>query len=151
MALAKVVRGKSLLIKVSDGGSPTPVYAHPCLINAARGIVFTAESNQTRIPDCDDPELISWIKREKTALGATINGAGVLNTPDTQEYFDWWKSASPKVIRIELNGVSGANGGGYFAGSFHLTNFEITGDIGEYAQCSLSLESDGEITWTDAS
>jgi hypothetical protein len=149
MALAKVVRGKSLLIKVSDGGG-TPVYAHPCLINAARGIVFTAESNQTRIPDCDDPELISWIKREKTALGATINGAGVLNTPDTEEYFNWWKSTSAKVIRVELSGVSGANGGGYFQGSFHLTNFEITGDLGEYAQCSVSLESDGEITWVDA-
>lgn len=149
MALAKVVRGKSLLIKVSDGAG-TPVYAHPCLINAARGIVFTAESNQTRIPDCADPELISWIKREKTALGATINGAGVLNTTDTEVFFEWWKSTSAKVIRIELSGVTGANGGGYFSGSFHLTNFEITGDIGEYCQCSVSLESDGEITWTDA-
>lgn len=149
MALAKVVRGKSLLIKVSDGAG-TPVYAHPCLINAARGIVFTAESNQTRVPDCDDPELISWIKREKTALGATITGAGVLHTSDTEEFFNWWKSASAKVIRVELSGVVLANGGGYFSGSFHLTNFEITGDLGEYAQCSVSLESDGEITWTDA-
>lgn len=149
MALAKVVRGTKLLIKVSDGATPTPTYAHPCLINAARGIVFSAETNQTRIPDCSDPDLIAWVKREKVSIGGTINGAGVLNTTDTEEYFTWVKASTTKVVRVELNGVAGADGGGYFAGSWHLTNFELTGDRGEYVQCSIALESDGEITWTD--
>lgn len=149
MALAKVVRGKNLLIKVSDGGG-TPVFAHPCLINAARGIVFTAETNQTRIPDCDDPELIAWIKREKTAIGATINGAGVLHTADTEFYFNWVTSADPIAVRVELYGVTLANGGGYFAANFHCTSFELTGDIGDHVQSSIGLESDGAVTWTDA-
>jgi len=150
MTAAKVVRGKSLLIKVSDGAG-TPAFAHPCLINAARGIVFTANTNQTRIPDCDDPELIGWLKREKTDLGATINGAGVLNTTDTEFYFNWVTDADPIAVRVELNGVSLANGGGYFAGNFHCTNFEVTGDLGDYAQCSVGLENDGAVTWVDAS
>ncbi len=150
MALAKVISGKSLLIKVSDGAG-TPAYDHPCLINAARGIVFTAETNQTRIPDCDDPELIAWIKREKTSISGSINGAGVLHTSDTEEYFAWLVSPDTKVVRSELSGVSAANGGGYFSGSWHLTNFELTGDIGEYVQSSIGLESDGAITWVDAS
>lgn len=150
MALAKVLAGKSLLIKVSDGGG-TPVYAHPCLINAARGIVLTAETNQTRIPDCDDPELIAWIKREKTSISGAINGAGVLHTTDTETYFNWLKSPDSIAVRVELNGVSSVNGGGFFAGSWHLTNFELSGDVGEYVQSSLGLESDGDITWTDAS
>jgi hypothetical protein len=149
MALAKVVAGKKLLIKVSDGGG-TPVYAHPCLINAARGIAFTAETNDTRIPDCDDPELIAWIKREKVSMSGSINGAGVLNTTDTEFYFNWVKSADPIAVRVELNGVVAANGGGYFSGDWHCTQFELTGDLGDYVQCTIGLVSDGDITWTDA-
>lgn len=150
MTAAKVVRGKSLLIKVSDGGG-TPVYAHPCLINAARGIVFSSNTNQTRIPDCDDPELIAWVKREKTDISASINGAGVLHTPDTEFYYDWVTSADPIAVRVELNGVTSGDGGGYFAGNFHCTNFEVSGDVGDYTQASIGLESDGAVTWTDAS
>ncbi len=149
MTAAKVVRGKSLLIKVSDGAG-TPTFAHPCLINAARGIAFSAETNQTRVPDCDDPELLAWLRREKTAIGATINGAGVLHTPDTEFYFNWVASADPIAVQTELNGVVLANGGGHFAGNWHCTQYEITGDLGDYAQCSIGLENDGPVTWVDA-
>ncbi len=150
MTAAKTLRGKNLFIKVSDGAG-TPVFAHPCLINAQRGIVFSSSTNSIRVPDCTDPELISWISREKTEIGATINGAGVLHTPDTEFYFNWVKSPDPIAVRVELNGVTGANGGGYFAGDFHCTNFEVTGDVGQLTTCSIGLENDGAVTWTDAS
>lgn len=149
MAQATVVAGRLLLIKVSDGGG-SPIFAHPCMINAARGINFTAETNSQRVPDCDNPELIAWQEREKVSLSAAINGAGVLHTPDTEFYFDWFKSEDPIAVRVEFSGVSGANGGGYWAGDFHLTSFEITGDLGDKVQVSIGLESDGEVTWTDA-
>jgi len=148
MALAKVLAGKSLLIKVSDGGG-TPVFAHPCLINAARGIVFSAETNETRIPDCSDPELIAWIKREKISISGAVNGAGVLNTTDTEFYYDWVSDADPIAVQVILNGVTGANGGGYFAGDWHCTQFGLSGDLGEYVQVDIQLVSDGTITWTD--
>lgn len=149
MAVAKVLRGTKLLVKVSDGAG-TPVFAHPCLINAARGFALNAETNTTNVPDCDDPDLLSWASTEKRSLSASISGAGVLHTPDTEQYFDWVKSATPKDVRVELNGVTGANGGGYFAGKFHLTQFELTGDLGEKVQCSISMQNDGAVTWTDA-
>lgn len=149
MAAAKVLRGKSLLVKVSDeAGSPT--YNHPCLINAARGIEFTAETNSVRIPDCTDPELLAWLSREKVSVGATISGAGVLNTPDTEVYFNLVTRDTSIAIRVELSGVSGANGGGYFAGSFFVTRFSLQGDLGEFVQCDIGFESDGAVTWTDA-
>lgn len=150
MSLAKVLAGRLLLLKVSDGaGSPT--YAHPCLINASRGITFTAETNDTRIPDCSNPELIAWLKREKISLSGSLSGSGTLNTTDTEAYFNWVKSPDPKAIQIELSGVSVGNGGGYFSGDWHLTQFEITGEVGQYAQSALTFLSDGDISWTDAS
>ncbi len=141
MSLAKTLRGTKLLIKVSDGAS-TPAFVHPCLINTSRGIQFTAEMNEVLVPDCADPDLMAWLEREKKSLSATINGAGVLNTPDTENYFNWFKDADPKACRVELSGVTGgANGGGYLSGSFHLSQFEITGDRGDKVQASMSFPS----------
>ncbi|MGL4445671.1 MAG: phage tail tube protein [Alsobacter sp.] len=150
MALAKVLAGKSLLIKVSDGAG-TPVFAHPCLINTSRGITLTAETNDTIIPDCSDPELLAWMGREKVSLSAALQGAGTLNTPDVEFYYDWWSSPDPIATRVELNGVSAGDGGGWFAGNFHLVTFEITGDRGTKAECSLSFASDGAVPWVPAS
>lgn len=149
MTLAKALKGKSLLIKIGDGADPE-VFAQPCSINSDRGIVFTAETNQTRVPDCDDPELIGWFRREKTAKGATINGAGTLHTPDLEDLFDFFNSEDSRNLQVKLNGVAGADGGGHFAGAFLCTGLEVTGTVGEYTQVSISLESDGAVSWVDA-
>lgn len=147
MTAAKTVKGKSLLIKVSDMDEDTPVFAADCLVNSDRGIVFTAETNETKVPDCDDPELIAWINREKVSLSASINGAGTLHTPNVADYSTWFASEATKDIHVELQGIVLANGGGYWAGAFHLTSFEVTGSLGELVQCSLTLLSSGAVTW----
>ena len=148
MAQAKTMPGSSLLIMVGDGGAPA-TFAHPCLINAQRGLQLSAETADTNVPDCDDPEAIAWLEREKRSLSAQITGEGVLNTTDTEAYFNWLKSEDTKNVRVKLNNVTGANGGGYFAGAFHLTNFEVTGDRGQKVLASLTMQSSGAITWTD--
>lgn len=150
MTLAKALKGKSLLVQFGDGADPE-VFAQVCSINSDRGIVFTAETNQTRVPDCDDPELIGWFRREKTAKGATISGAGTLHTPDLEDLFDYFNSEDPRNLRVKLNGVVALDGGGHFAGAFHCTGLEVTGTVGEYTQVSISLESDGAVSWVDAS
>jgi hypothetical protein len=149
MADAKTIRGTKLLIKVSDGAS-TPVFAHPCLINTDRGISFSAQTNEVLIPDCSDPDLMAWAATEKVSLSAQITGSGTLNTPDTEDYFDWVTSADAKAVRVELNGVAGADGGGYWAGNFHCTQFEVNGARGNRAQCSITLVSTGSIAFTAA-
>lgn len=149
MTAAKTIKGKSLLIQVGDGAGPE-VFAHPCLINSDRGIVFTAETNETRVPDCDDPELIAWVNREKVSLSATINGSGTLHTADVEDFSDWFESESTKNMRVKLNGVVLANGGGHWAGAFHLVSFEVTGSLGELVQCSMSFASSGAVPWVPA-
>lgn len=148
MAQAKTMPGSSLFVQVGDGGSPE-TFAHPCLINAQRGISLSAETADTNVPDCDDPEAIAWVEREKRSLSGQVTGEGVLNTTDTETYFNWLKSDDTKNIRVKLNGITGANGGGYFSGAFHLTAFEVTGTRGEKAQASITMLSSGAIAWTD--
>jgi predicted secreted protein len=150
MSLAKTLRGTKLLIKVSDMDPDTPVFAHPCLINTSRGIQFTAEMNEVLVPDCSDPDLMAWLEREKKSLSAAINGAGVLNSPDTEEYFEWVTDADPRDVKVELAGVVLADGGGSFGGKFHLASFELAGDRGDKVNCTLSLQSTGAVAWTAA-
>lgn len=149
MAEAKSLAGKSLLIKVSDGAG-TPVFAHPCLINAARGIQFSSTSNERRIPDCTDPELIAWTKINKVSLSATISGAGVMNTTDNVYYFNWFNSDNAIAVRVEYSGVTLANGGGWWAGVWKLTDYGNDGDIGDEVNASLTLKSHGAISWVAA-
>jgi hypothetical protein len=149
MAEAKTLPGKSLLIKVSDGGG-TPVFAHPCLINTARGINFSSQSNERRIPDCTDPELIAWTKINKISLSAAITGAGVLNTPDNVFYFDWFNSDDAIAVRVEYSGVVLANGGGWWAGNFKCLTYNVQGDLGDEVQVDIGLQSHGAVDWVPA-
>lgn len=149
MADAKTVAGKSLLIKVSDmAGSPT--FAHPCLINAARGIQFSSATNERRIPDCTDPELIGWVKINKVSLSAKINGSGVLNTPDNVTWFNWFKGDDAKDVRVEYAGVVLADGGGWWAGQFKCTDYSNAGDLGDEVQADIALASHGAVAWVPA-
>jgi predicted secreted protein len=149
MAEANTVAGKSLLIKVSDGAG-TPVFAHPCFINTARGIQFSSQSNSRRIPDCSDPELIAWTKINKVSLTAKINGAGVLHTTNTVYYFAWFNSDNAIACRVEYSGVLLAAGGGWWAGNFKCTDFSVSGDLGDETQASIALESHGSVAWVPA-
>lgn len=149
MAQAKTVRGTKILVKIGDGGSPE-TFTHNCSVNGARSFQLSAQSNDVNVPDCDDPDLMAWIEREKVSLGATVQGAGICNTPDVEFFFNYAKSPDPKNCRIVVD-VAGSDGGGYFAGEFHCTDFQVDGDRGSKANVSITLASTGAITWTDAS
>jgi hypothetical protein len=144
MAVVKHARGVKLLLKVGDGASPE-VFTAMCTINAARSIKGTATTNEFNIPDCADPDALAWVVREKVSLSYSVNGAGILNTPDVQDFADWLANEASKNCQIVVD-VPSADGGVIFEGAFHLTDFEITGDRGGKMEANVALVSDGEVT-----
>jgi hypothetical protein len=140
----KYTRGVKLVIMVGDGGSPE-VFTPFCTVNAARSIKGDAATNDFNIPDCDDPDLVGWLAREKVSLSYAVNGAGILNTPDVQAFADWLADPLSHNCQIIVD-VPSTDGGVIFTGPFHLTTFEITGDRGNKMEATLSLISDGEVT-----
>lgn len=137
------IRGTQLLIKVGDGASPE-VFTHPCLINAKRGFKLAVSTNKIVVPDCDNPDDPAWQEVIKDVLSASIDGAGKLDTVDVAAYHAWLISKNPKNIQVWLGTA------GHWAGAFHLTNFEVNGDRGALAECSITLDSDGIVTYTAA-
>lgn len=143
MAIIKHARGVKLVLKVGDGASPE-VFTALCSINAARGITFTSATNEFPAIDCDDPERIAWLLREKASLSAAVTGAGTLNTPDIQTFYDWLTSPDSKNCQVIVD-VPSADGGVIFEGAFHETDFAITGDRGNKQECTITLASDGDV------
>lgn len=144
MAEVKHARGVRLLIKLGDGAQPE-VFETYCSINAERGITFTAGTNDQDIIDCENPDAVAWVVREKTNLSASITGSGVLNTPDVADFYTWLTSEDPRNVKVIVD-VPSTDGGVTFTGRFHLTEFSITGNRGEKMQASISLASDGAVT-----
>lgn len=149
MALVDSMNGTSLLVQLGDGADPE-VFAHDCLINAARGIQFQSETSRQTIPDCTNPEALAWQSLSKDGLTATINGEGMLHTSSVPDWDAWFSSDDAKNARVLLNGVAAGKGGGHWAGAFKLTGWTINGERRQKATVTVTLESHGPVTWVDA-
>jgi predicted secreted protein len=148
MASVKALDGTKLLVQIetTPGGG---VFAHDCLINMERGISFTADGNDVMVPNCENPSLPAWRQKVIDSMSASISGSGKLHTASTETFFTWLTSGLSKNIRFKVD-TTGAEGGGYFAGAFKITNFAITGTRGDKAEAEIGLENDGVVTWVDA-
>jgi len=142
----KHARGVKLLIMVGDGATPE-VFTAYCTVNAARSITGEAATNDFNIPDCADPDALGWLVREKVSLSYSLQGAGILNTPDVQVFTDFLADPTSRNCQIVVD-VPAADGGVVFAGPFHMTKFEITGDRGSKMEATINMVSDGEVTVT---
>jgi hypothetical protein len=143
------VTGSKLLVQIGDGADPEQ-FDHDCLINTQRGIQFQTDTNEFVMPDCSNPEDPAWKSVTKDGLSAQITGAGMLYTASVSDWWDWFKGDIGKNVRFNLN-VGAPAGGGYWEGSFKLTNFEVTSD-GNKAQstANVTLVSDGVVNWVPA-
>lgn len=149
MAPVKTLPGEKLLIQIGDGATPTEVFAHPCLINADRGVQISSDTTEIVVPDCDDPTLPAFKEILKDGISLQVSGGGVLHTSDLEAYFNWMIADTPKNVRIKFD-VSGALGGGYIAVAMKLTAFNVTGTRKNNSTVEITLMSHGVATWTDA-
>lgn len=138
MAQPTTKDGVELYIKVGNAASPE-VFAHPCFINAARGIEFTSDNNKIIVPDCANPADPAWVQIVKDGLSATISGEGIMdNVLATIQFYDlWYRSKDAKNIRVYVAEV------GYWAGEFKLTGWSFNGERNDKINVSVTLESDG--------
>lgn len=138
MATPSTLAGQHLYIKIADSNSPG-TWAHPCLINAERGLSLTSQANDVYIPDCDDPDIPAIREHIKTAVEAAVNGAGILDTAALATWLPWHKSDDTKLVQVWFGTV------GYIQMAMKLDAFEVTGDRGGKVQVNVSLMSHGEI------
>lgn len=143
----KTLNGEQLLIQIGDGATPE-TFAHDCLINTERGIQFSADMQEFTIPNCLSPSDPAWKEVTKDGLSAAVNGAGMTHTSSIEFWFNWFKSPDTKNVRIMVN-VPGSDGGGYWQGAFHCTNFNTSGTRKAKGESDVALVSSGVVAWAD--
>lgn len=135
--------------KVYVGSSDSPgTYVAPCGFTQ-KSLTIDAETSDTTVPDCDDPEAMAWTERGVNALSATVSGSGVMAMASLATWRDWMLAGESRQIRVEFT-ETGANGGGYYEGDAILQSLGHSvalGSDGNKTQLQVNIVSNGEWTW----
>ena len=145
--MAQPVTAKFGKVRVLLGDGATPeVFAAPCGLTS-KGITLSQGLSEVNIPDCDGPDMPAWVERDTTSLSVSISGEGVLAAGAVPTWIDAAKSTDPTNAKFEVEFTTGVL---VYTGAFKVDSFAITAALGERANCSISMQSSGEVTiaWT---
>lgn len=146
MALAKTLKFGQQVMLVGDGATPTENFAALCGFTSLN-LTVNIETNSTNVPDCDDPDLPSWLMSDEVSKQMVLGGQGVLDTDAVQIEEDWILVGGEKNIRWLRDG-SAANGGGYWQAPGILTTYEQTGERGQRWNRNVGITLNGKPTFT---
>ncbi len=147
MAQPTTYKGSLVGIFLEDTGNPG-TFLKPCGLSN-NSISFTKNLNEVNVPDCDDPELPSWVERETASLSVSVSGSGILAAEAIDTWDAAWRDTTSINARIYVGAATDTVNGKYWEGALHVETFEVTGNIGEKAQVSVSMASDGELTYNN--
>lgn len=143
MARPETVKFGKVVVSLAKFGTGTG-YGAPCGFTQ-KSFTRSKTLGDIQVPDCADPDAPAWTERDVQGMSATISGSGVLAKsaiPDWEDALDSTDSVPCQVEVIYANGDSDV-----YLGNFHVESFEITASLGERAQVSVTMQSDGEVTY----
>lgn len=145
--MAKPTTYKGSLVAIYLETATPDTFAKPCGLNNVN-ITFNKSSQDTNVPDCEDPEAPQWVERDVESLDMAVTGEGVLAAEALDTWWDAFASTDTVNARIYVGGQTDIVNGHFWEGAFHLNSFAVTGQTGQRAQVSISLASSGEVTKT---
>jgi hypothetical protein len=146
MAQPDIIRGTYFVLGSGNGGSPE-TFTALCGITT-KSFSHPRNTNPQFTRDCADPEDIPVQRLIITGESWKLTGSGVLNRAnlptiqalDDNQTHNWryWFTEPADDLVFQ----------GYYQGPAIMTNFEITSSDENFAQISISLDSDGAWAWT---
>ncbi|WP_406720365.1 phage tail tube protein [Thioclava litoralis] len=145
MAKPTTFVGSSVAIFLEDTANPG-TFLRPCGLNS-HTVTFSKNTQDVTVPDCDDPELPAWIERGVESLDFSANGSGILAAEALDNWWAAFNTTDSIKARIYVGKATDTNNGRFWEGKVHVTSFETSGERGNKAQCTVSVVSDGELTY----
>lgn len=148
MAKPRTLPFGDFVIFIGDGASPEN-FAAPCGFTK-EALKLSSQTSSIVVPDCDDPDAAAWEEKSVSSLSAQVTGSGVLAMAALATWRAKYLAGQSFTIRMMFDDT-GANGGGYFQGAAILTDLSFDSDRtanGGRTQISVTLDNDGEWTWT---
>lgn len=149
MARPQTFVGSSVALFL-ESSTTAGTYIRPCGLND-HTFTFTKNATEVTVPDCDDPELPAWIERGVESLDFSGSGSGILAAEAIDEWWAAFNSTESINARIYVGKQDDVTNGHFWEGKIHLTSLDISGARGGKANVSVSLVSDGELTYNETS
>lgn len=130
-------------VLLGDGATPVENFVAPCGFTQ-NSFSRSKELNEVVIPDCDDPDAVAHTARDARSLSASISGSGVLARAAYPVWLAAYESSTSVNCKIVFNW--GTPNTRTITQRFHISSMEISADLGERVQLSISMESDGAYT-----
>lgn len=139
MATSTVTYDK-VLIAVDPAGGTT--FAHPCLINQEKSVVFTLNLSEDIVPDCDNPTNPAQVFRHADSIDLTISGTGKLHITDLKTYADLVAGGTsiPAKVRIGTIDVTGSI---EVTVSLYVQSMTVSTTRPNTAEVDISFAADG--------
>lgn len=145
MSQPDIIRGTYFILAMGDG-EEVETFNPLCGITT-RQFTYQANTTDTFIRDCADPEDVPIRRLIVTGEQWSLSGNGSLNRADvedieaakgtTKNYRFYWTEPTGDEVYA-----------GYYEGPAILVNATIDGNDDNYAQMSMQFESDGQWTFT---
>lgn len=130
---------------IGDGAAPE-VFTKVCGFTQAE-LTFDKSTNDTTVPDCDDPDGAAWVERDVVSLSWSMSFSGVAAKEALDLLDDVTMGSLSRNIRFDMAG--GGTGAGTpnrrYAGAAHIKH-SLSGQRGEKYQVKIDVEGDGALT-----
>jgi len=117
-----------------------------------KGLQQTKQTNTAVIPDCDDPDIPSSVRRTTISKDVTMSGEGFFEPDLFSEIQAAYDSNTSLAWSFELLAGTPAvpEAVGWFTGNWVFSTFNITAEQGDFVRAEMAWEADGEIVFTPA-
>jgi hypothetical protein len=143
MAQATTLKFGKQSIVIGDGASPE-VFSAPCGFTQLTR-TLNVNTQDVNIPDCNDPDLASWLATDEESRQMIVSGQGVLAEEAMVLWDDWFLNGGEKNVRWNRTATAPLNG--YFAGPGVLTAYEESAQRGQRWNVSVTIAFNGAPVW----
>lgn len=105
MAKPTTFAGSVVALYLEDPAN-SGTFLKPCGLTQ-HSATFSKNMNEVDVPDCDDPELPSWIEREVSALDFSVNGSGILAAEAVNTWWSAFNTTESVKLQERLDNLMG--------------------------------------------
>lgn len=140
MAAPVTVRFGKFKIQLGNGATPE-VFTAPCGFTN-KSLQLSKNLTEVNLPDCDDPDKVTWVGRDAQSLSAQVSGEGVLASSSVDAWLSAFESSDSINVKVIIEFPAKTV---TWTGKMHISSFSPTAEQGGRVTASVEMQSDGEL------
>jgi TP901-1 family phage major tail protein len=136
--------GRALLVKIGDG-EVAETFSNLCGLNS-KSLTINNSSIDVTTPDCTTPEGALWTATLAGLKNLSLSGDGFFEDSTAEARMNTVAMSADNAVNMQVV----VPDFGTYAGAFRISSLEFGGETEGGVTYSISLESNGAVTFTAA-